>query len=245
EGQAALRGIQEAFGQLRQLEGIDAVGFQGLLDQQAALQLVSGKQQERLDQKRRANAQQEDQTAQVEHWHGGASPVEPGRRLGGGWNAQADVRPGSGPGRGESVDGVAQALARLEARQAGGGNLQGGAGLRVATLAGGALLHGEGADADQRNAVAVAQCAGDGRGEGIQGTRGGGLGQIGGGRDGLDQFGFVHEGDSSGKGGQYTHAAIDKDATCSTRAGSLCSGGRKAVGLRYPARQIVMPGGWL
>src|SRR5690606_6099854 len=50
-------------------------------------------------------------------------------------------------------------------------------------------------------------------------------------------------GDSSEKGGQYTQARIDKDATCSTRPGSLCSRGRRASGLRYPARLMVMPTG--
>src|SRR5690606_1780530 len=49
---------------------------------------------------------------------------------------------------GRSVHRVAQTLARLEARQAGGGDLQGGAGLRVAAFAGGAFLDGEGTEAD-------------------------------------------------------------------------------------------------
>src|SRR5690606_6099853 len=78
---------------------------------------------------------------------------------------------------GRSVHRVAQTLARLEARQAGGGDLQGGAGLRVAAFAGGAFLDGEGTEADQGNAVTFAQGRGDGFGEGIQRTGGGGFRQ--------------------------------------------------------------------
>jgi len=55
----------------------------------------------------------------------------------------------------ESVQGVFQALARLEARQLGGSDLDRGPGLRVATFAGGALLHLEGAETDQGDILAL------------------------------------------------------------------------------------------
>src|SRR5690606_4664995 len=93
---------------------------------------------------------------------------------------------------GESVYSVFQTLAWLEAWQLRSGDLQGGAGLRVAAFTGGALLDGEGAETDQRYAVAIFQGVGNALGDGIQRTGSGGFRQVGGGGNRLDQFSFVH-----------------------------------------------------
>ena len=91
-----------------------------------------------------------------------------------------------------SVEGVFQALAWLEARQLGRSDLKGGAGLRVAPLTRGTLLHLEGAEANQGDALPLLEGAGDGGRESVQGSGRRGLRQVSRRGDGGDQFGFVH-----------------------------------------------------
>src|SRR5690606_1525945 len=93
---------------------------------------------------------------------------------------------------GESVYSVFQTLAWLEAWQLRSGDLQGGAGLRVAAFTGGALLDGQGAGPVRGVAGGGFGGVGNVVGDGIPRTRGGGFGQVGGGGNRLDQFSFVH-----------------------------------------------------
>ena len=57
---------------------------------------------------------------------------------------------------------------------------------------GGALADVEGAETDQADRVTLLQCVGDRLDSGVQGTAGSGLGDVGLGGDGVDQFRFVH-----------------------------------------------------
>src|SRR5690606_34311001 len=93
---------------------------------------------------------------------------------------------------GRSVDRVLQRLAGLEAGVHRGGDLDLLAGARVAAGARGALAHVEGAEADERDAVALLQRIGDHGDHRVDRTAGVGARQVGGASDGFDEFGFVH-----------------------------------------------------
>ena len=64
--------------------------------------------------------------------------------------------------------------------------------VRPAAHAGGALADLEGAEADQRHAVALLEGLGDAGDDGVDGTAGFGLGDFCFVGDGINQFGFVH-----------------------------------------------------
>lgn len=92
----------------------------------------------------------------------------------------------------QSVDGVLQALASLEARHLGGSNLDFLASLRIATGTLGALFHQESTKANQGDLIACLERIGDGLNGGVQRTTSISLGDIGAGGDGINEFGFVH-----------------------------------------------------
>ncbi len=75
-----------------------------------------------------------------------------------------------------------------------GGDLQFGAGLRVAADARGARTDAEIAKTDQADRIARHQCLGHDLGQAIDGARGSGFGQIAFGGQGFDQFALVHMG---------------------------------------------------
>src|SRR5690606_20991678 len=87
---------------------------------------------------------------------------------------------------------VLQSFASLESRILRSLDLDGLAGLRVATLAGGALADLEGSEADQRDRVALLQRLGDDADHGVDGIGGVGLGQLCSVGDGSNKISLVH-----------------------------------------------------
>lgn len=90
------------------------------------------------------------------------------------------------------VDCVFQCLARLETRNIGGLDLDGLAGLRIATLARGAVFDGKGAETYQGYLIALAECTSDAINYRIESTARRSFGKVSGGSNCINKFSLVH-----------------------------------------------------